>query len=136
MRLPAVLLALLLVPACLAAAPYAAACAGTIVPPALLRAVAIVESGERDDAVGDDGISVGRYQINELYHAERARLYGEYDARDPDAAGRIAARILEDNFRRLGSWRLAVAGYRQGVRGVRRDGETVWYWERVRRAWR
>lgn len=113
---------------------YLTACAGTIVDPGLLRAMAIVESGERDDAVGDDGVSVGRFQLNETFHAERARLYGEYDARDPDEAGRIAARILEDNYRRLGFWALAIASYRQGVTGVQRDGPSAWYIDRVMEA--
>lgn len=135
--LAALALALPLALAPLAASPapslYAQACAGTIVPPALLRAVARAESSERDNAVGDDGVSIGRYQLNERYHAERARLYGEYNPRDPLAAGYVAARILESNYRRLGSWPLAVAAYRQGVRGVRERGATWWYVERVRR---
>ena len=124
----------------LAAAPlptvYEAAVLGTIVPAALLRAVAIVESAERDHAVGDDGISVGRYQLNELYHAERAGRWGEYDPRDPLAAGYVAARILQDNLRLLGTWELAIAAYRQGIRGVEDSGPTAWYVERVWRAWR
>lgn len=115
---------------------YEVAVLGTIVPARLLRAIAIVESSERDHAVGDDGISIGRYQLNERFHAERAQRWGEYDPRDPLAAGIIAARILEDNYRRLGTWELAIAAYRQGVRGVREHGATAWYIDRVGRAWR
>ena len=113
---------------------YEVAVLGTIVPARLLRAIAIVESSERDHATGDDGVSIGRYQLHERFHAERARLYGEYDPRDPLAAGIIAARILEDNYRQLGDWTLAVCAYRQGVAGVRRYGATMWYAERIRRA--
>ena len=128
------LLALSLSP--LAALPtvYEAAVSGTIVPACLLRAIAIIESSERDNATGDDGISIGRYQLNERFHAERAERWGEYDPRDPLAAGIIAARILEDNYRRLGDWTLAIAAYRQGVAGVRRHGATMWYADRIRRA--
>ena len=126
-------LALILAAAPLCAEPYAAACAGTIVPPWLLRAVAVVESGERDDAIGDDGVSIGRYQLNETYHAERAAKWGEYDPADPIGAGRIAARVLEDCYRALCDWMLAICAYRQGVRGVRVNGPALWYWERVRR---
>lgn len=113
---------------------YEVAVLGTIVPARLLRAIAIVESAERDNATGDDGISIGRYQLNERFHAERAERWGEYDPRDPLAAGIIAARILEDNYCQLGDWTLAICAYRQGVTGVRRHGATMWYAERIRRA--
>ena len=111
---------------------YEAATLGTIVPAALLRAVAIVESSERDDAIGPDGLDLGRYQLREVYHAERAARWGEYDPHGREA-GHVAARILEEAFRALGDWDLAIAAYRQGVAGVRRDGAAEWYVERVRR---
>ena len=115
---------------------YEVAVLGTIVPARLLRAIAIVESSERDHATGDDGVSIGRYQLHERYHAERAERWGEYNPRDPLAAGIIAARILEDNYCQLGDWTLAICAYRQGVTGVRRNGATMWYVDRVRRAWK
>lgn len=136
MRPAVLLLALALAPLSAERLPtvYEVATLGTIVPARLLRAVAIVESSERDYATGDDGISIGRYQLNERYHAERAQRWGEYDPRDPLQAGLIAARILEDNYRRLKDWTLAIAAYRQGIAGVRRNGATMWYVERIRKA--
>jgi hypothetical protein len=105
--------------------------AGTIVPASLLRAIALVESDGFDWATSPDGKDIGRFQLRELYHEERAAKWGEYDPRKPLEAGAIAAKILEANFRELGDWDLATAAYRQGVTGVRRDGPTEWYLERV-----
>lgn len=112
---------------------YESACLGTVTPPELLRAIAIVESSERDDAVGPDGLDLGRYQLREVYHAERAAKWGEYSPWDAREGGAIAARVLEEGFCRLGSWDAAIAAYRQGVRGVRENGAAEWYVERVRR---
>ena len=111
---------------------YEAAVLGTSVPAALLRAVAIVESAEQDAAVGPDGLDLGRYQLREIFHAERAARWGEYNPHSAEA-GHVAARVLEANYLALGSWELAIAAYRQGVAGVRRDGPAEWYVERVRR---
>lgn len=80
----------------------------------ILRGIAIVESGENDRAVGDDGISVGRMQINERYHAERAAKWGEYDPRDADDAIRIASCIIQENMTHFGDERLAVNAYNAG----------------------
>ncbi len=102
-------------------------------PAAILRGIARAESDEIDSAIGDDGISIGRMQLNERFHAPRAAAWGEYDPRNPFDAIRIADHILQVNFRALGSWNLAIAAYRQGVDGVRRNGPARWYIERVRR---
>ncbi len=105
----------------------------TIVSPFLLRAIARVESDEMDSAIGDGGMSLGRFQLNEKYHAMRARAYGEYDPRDPVQAGRIAALYLEECIRAFpGDIVKAVCAYRQGIYGVKRNGPTTWYFERVR----
>lgn len=42
----------------------------------LLRAIAAVESGGNDHAVGDDGRAVGRYQITPIYLADVNRIAG------------------------------------------------------------
>jgi hypothetical protein len=111
---------------------YDHAVMGTIVPASLLRAIAIVESGECDAAVGDGGQSLGRFQLYEKYHASRAADWGEYDPRDPMQAGYIAARYLEACLLAFpGDMVRAVCAYRQGIHGVKRDGPTAWYYERV-----
>jgi len=103
---------------------YDAAVLGTDIPADLFRALAMAESGERDSATGDDGASIGRFQLNERFRAERVRLYGEYDPRDPRQAGRVAAAILQAHFACFGSWPLALTAYNAGAgyaikRGVR-----------------
>ena len=97
-----------------------------------MRGIAFAESSENDNAIGDDGESIGRFQLREIYHEARAARWGEYDPRDPGEAAIIAGRILMDNLAQLGDMDLAIAAYRQGVAGVRRDGATGWYVERVR----
>lgn len=99
-----------------------------------LDGIKMAESSGRDDAVGDDGKSKGGYQINETFHDYYADLYGEYDPFDPVQSRRVAMLILRDNYRQLGVWDWSIAAYRQGVTGVRKDGPTQWYIDRVRRA--
>jgi hypothetical protein len=116
---------------------------GYTTPAWILRAHARAESDEMDWAVGDDGISRGRMQINERYHAERAALYGEYDPANCFDALRVANGIWQANARHFAlAWRgdpdtwaarrfeLTVMAYRQGWRGASR-GATYWYFERV-----
>lgn len=103
---------------------YDAAVLGTDIPAELFRALAMAESGERDSATGDDGASIGRFQLNERFRAERVRLYGEYDPRDPIQAGRVAAAILQAHYERFHSWPLALTAYNAGAgyaikRGIR-----------------
>ena len=103
---------------------YDAAVLGTDIPAELFRALAMAESSERDSATGDDGASIGRYQINERFRAERVRLYGDYDPRDPRQAGRVAAQILQAHYERFHSWPLALTAYNAGAgyaikRGIR-----------------
>jgi hypothetical protein len=116
---------------------------GYATPAWILRAHARAESDETDWAIGDDGRSRGRMQINEDYHAERAAAWGEYDPHNVYDALRIADRVWQENARHFAeAWRgdpdtwaarrfeLTVAAYRQGWRGASR-GATYWYFERV-----
>ena len=111
----------------------------------MLQGIARAESGETDSAIGDDGISMGRFQINERYHAQRAAAWGEYDPFEPRQAAAIAAHILRENaayFAKVSrvadpsTWterrdELTIASYRQGIGGVKRNGATYWYILRV-----
>lgn len=111
---------------------YERAVMGTPVPARLLRAVAIVESNERDDAIGPDGHDKGRMQLRELYHAERAALYGQdYDPHNPVHATRIAALILSGHFERFRDWRLALSAYNKGAGRVLQTGLAVRYLELI-----
>ena len=113
--------------------PYAWAEAITGAPATILQATARTESDERDDAVGDGGISRGRFQLNETYREWRVERYGDYDPCDPYSAAVIAGRIYVDNLARLGDPELAIAAHRQGAGGVERNGPTWWYVARVYR---
>ena len=101
-------------------------------PANILRAIAITESNENDDAVGDDGISRGRMQLNELYHNERVMKYGEYNPYDSLESVIIAGFLFMDNLVRLGDIDKAIAAHRQGVNGVRKYGASEWYVNRVK----
>ena len=101
-------------------------------PANILRAIAITESNENDDAVGDDGISRGRMQLNELYHDERVMKYGEYNPFNSLGSVVIAGFLFMDNLVRLGDIDKAIAAHRQGVNGVRKYGASEWYVNRVK----
>lgn len=110
---------------------YESATIGTDIPPDLLRAIAIVESGEDDGAVGDGGISHGRFQINERFRAERVAKYGEYDPCNPEQSSRVAAGILQAHFKRFGSWPLALTAYNGGARFARKNERLPGYLDRI-----
>ena len=101
-------------------------------PAYILRGIALTESGEDDTAVGDDGVSMGRMQLNENYHAERAKKYGGYDPFNPLESVIIAGYLYMDNLKRFGDSDLAIAAHRQGVNGVRKYGASDWYIKRVK----
>lgn len=100
-------------------------------PAEILRGIAFAESSERDDAIGDGGESIGRFQFRRAYQTERDARYGVLDPRDPVESAILAGLVYMDNLRALGSVELAIAAHRQGVAGVRRNGATEWYVVRV-----
>jgi hypothetical protein len=83
--------------------------------------------------VGDGGRSHGRFQINETYRDERIKRYGEYDPHDSLQAAIIAGHVLMHNLEVFGDTDMAIAAYRQGVRGVQKYGVQWWYVDRVRK---
>lgn len=68
------------------------------VPSKLLDAIAVVESGNKADAVGDGGKSVGAYQIGKLYVDDVNAIYGtDYkysDRTDPKLSREITLKYL------------------------------------------
>ena len=111
---------------------YDLAVRGTCVPAELLRAIAMAESDEIDEAIGDDGRSRGRMQINEDFRAARIELIGgSYDPHNPYDSTRLAALILDEHFREFGDWPRAVSAYNQGAAATRRRGVRPEYLRRV-----
>lgn len=97
----------------------------------LLHAIAIVESNENDAAIGDDGKSIGRMQLNEAFHKERAKKFGEYNPYDVYDATYIAGMIYRENYNILKDEYKAIAAYRQGVHGVQTRGADSVYVNKV-----
>lgn len=97
----------------------------------ILEGIAFAESSGDQFAIGDDGISIGRFQINETYHEYYASLYGEYNPYCPLDSAILTGRIYMDNLKALGSVEDAIAAHRQGRTGVRKNGRTQWYVDRV-----
>lgn len=110
---------------------YESATFGTDIPADLFQALAMAESDEMDSATGDDGASIGRFQINETFRAERVRIYGEYDPRNPVQAARVAAGILQSHYARFGSWPLALTAYNAGAGYAIKHGNRSAYIARV-----
>jgi hypothetical protein len=92
----------------------------------LLYGTRMAESGGKDNAVGDDGISIGSMQLNEQYRSDRVKLCGyEYDPHDTYDALYVAALIYKQNVKVYGvNVRQLIASYRQGVTGVNKNGIT------------
>jgi len=103
-------------------------------PAKVLQAIAIVESDELDNAIGDEGKSRGRMQLNETFRAERVKKYGNYDPNDPEQSVKVSGFIFVENLQRLRSLDAAIAAHRQGVCGIRKHGITSWYVDRVKKA--
>jgi len=64
----------------------------------LLDAIALVESGNRSNAIGDKGRAIGAYQIHRAYWKDGTRLlgvkWGYGDAFDPGKARRVVRAYL------------------------------------------
>jgi len=101
----------------------------------LLRAIAIVESNEKDFAIGDDGKSKGRMQINETWRASNLKKYGYYDPHNPIDAVVIGGFILKENYAYFNDWNLAIAAYRQGKTHVNKYGIKGTYTQKVMSMW-
>lgn len=123
----------------------------TITPPAFggepegwadfLQAIGQVESGHDDDAVGDGGASIGRYQIQYDYWLDATQfdktIGGRYeDVRDPA----YAAKVMGAYFRRYareayqdGDWEVLARIHNGGPRGHKKQA-TLPYWRKVQQA--
>lgn len=80
--------------------------------PKLLKAIAKVESGEQPNMVGDDGESVGLFQIQPKWHAQRLKE-GE-SLLDPEVNARIACEILTELMDKYGTLDEVLTAYNCG----------------------
>lgn len=101
-------------------------------PVEILEGIAFAESTFDQYAIGDDGISLGRFQINEKYHAYNAATYGEYNPMCPLDSAILTGKIYMADLKALGSVDKAIAAHNQGRAGVRANGPGVEYVRRVK----
>jgi hypothetical protein len=101
-------------------------------PAATLRGIARYESGERDDALGDDGQSTGRFQWYRPYLSYFRATFGYFDPRDPQLGTIRAGQLYMRNLAELGSADRAIAAHNQGVEGVKTNGVNWNYVKEVR----
>jgi hypothetical protein len=98
----------------------------------VLRGIAATESRFRVKAVGDDGMSLGMFQLHSRWHKSRVEKWGEFNPIDPFESAVIAGYIMQENLIAFdGDLRMAIAAYRQGVRGVRKNGVIGRYVEEI-----
>jgi hypothetical protein len=89
----------------------------------ILRGIAATESCFKVKAVGDDGMSIGMFQLHSKWHESRVEKWGEFDPTDPFESAVIAGWIMQENLIAFnGDLRTAIAAYRQGVSGVTKRG--------------
>jgi hypothetical protein len=92
-------------------------------PAEILRGIAGTESHFRERAVGDEGMSLGMFQLHSRWYESRVEKWGEFDPTDPFESAVIAGRIMQENLIALnGDLRMAIAAYKQGVSGVLKRG--------------
>lgn len=103
-------------------------------------AIGTVESGHDDEAIGDGGASIGRYQIQRAYWQDAIefdeRLGGEYkDVTDPV----YARKVMMAYFRRYarealgsGDWQTLARIHNGGPRGHKKKA-TLTYWRKVQK---
>jgi hypothetical protein len=88
-----------------------------------LRGLAAIESDFRTDAIGDDGMSLGMFQLHSRWYEVRVEKWGEFDPSDPFESAVVAGLIMRENLAAFdGDLRMAVAAYRQGIQGVKDAG--------------
>lgn len=80
--------------------------------PKLLKAIAKVESGEQPGIVGDDGESIGLFQIQPKWHMQRLKE-GE-SLLDPEVNTRIACEILTELMEKYGTLDEVLTAYNCG----------------------
>ena len=98
-----------------------------------LKRLAWVESNGGRNLAHVNPVDAGWYGLHERddYHAERARLYGDYSATDPIEAGRVAGKILMDHYAALGSMELAYTAYHRGRAWTIANGLDLAYLARI-----
>lgn len=106
----------------------------------LIYAIGTVESNHDDNAVGDQGRSIGRYQIMRVYWQDATdydkSIGGKYeDVRDPV----YAAKVMRAYWRRYarqayesGDFETLARIHNGGPRGHKKDA-TLGYWVKVQR---
>jgi hypothetical protein len=100
----------------------------TGIPVEILLGIAAAESDFISSAIGDKGLSHGMFQLHSEWHDSRVSKWGEFDPFNPEEAVIIAGKIMAENLAALnGDLNKAIAAYRQGVGGVRKNGATDWY---------
>lgn len=102
-------------------------------PEYILMGIASAESDFTPTAVGDGGKSLGMFQINEDFRWQREMMVGfKYDPFNVYEAAMVAGLIYCQNLEAFnGNERDAIAAYRQGINGVRKNGRTDWYVDKV-----
>jgi hypothetical protein len=94
----------------------------------ILRGIAATESYFRIKVVGDNGMSLGMFQLHSRWYESRVEKWGEFDPIDSFESAVIAGRIMQENLTALnGDLRMAIAAYKQGVSGVLEQGVIQWY---------
>ncbi len=93
--------------------------------PAQLAYLPLVESSFNIRARSGAG-AVGMWQFIPETGKKFMRIDDKVDERrDPMASTRAAARLLNENYRILGSWPLAITAYNHGTEGIFRAIESV-----------
>jgi hypothetical protein len=108
---------------------------------AFLDALAQVESGGQDDAVGDGGKAIGRMQVWEIYHTDAVAHAPALGGKYADCKGKAyAERVVVAYLHRYGKKALEDKSYEKLARihnggpSGHRKRATLKYWRKVEKA--
>lgn len=88
--------------------------------PAIIFAMAEVETDYRPDAVGDNGDSFGMFQVQPRFHSDRMARLGVTDLLDPYQCAAVAVDYLAELVARGNGIEWALASFNAGPTGANR----------------
>lgn len=88
--------------------------------PAIIFAMAEVETDYRPDAVGDNGKSLGMFQVQACWHEDRMARLGVTDLLDPYQCAAVAVDYLAELIARGNGIEWALAAFNAGPTGANR----------------
>jgi hypothetical protein len=111
---------------------YEQASAASGCPVKIIKGLSFAESSGGKNLKHADPLVKGEFGLNERFHAERAKKFGEYDPEDRLEAATLTGKMYCDNLAFFGDEDKAISAHRKGRHWVIENGLAVAYVARVK----